>query len=92
MPTAYLPKLSYEHRGQLWRHFVSTMNDTAGKPVAEIPAGAVIGFAHRRLKRSGVSDYQGELYALYLVAELRRCLIPAYGSVSLKPRRMPLGL
>lgn len=72
VPAAYLTGLSYEHQGQVWEHFVSTMSDTAGIYVAETPAGAVIGFAHGGPERSGAGDYRGELYALYLLAAYQR--------------------
>jgi len=72
VPAAYLRDLSYERQGQVWGDFISTLRDATGLYVVETAAGAVIGFAHGGPERSHRGDYQGELYALYLLAAYQR--------------------
>jgi GNAT superfamily N-acetyltransferase len=72
VPAAYLAGLSYEPQGQFWEYIVSTLSGAAAVYVAESATGQVVGFAASGPERSGNGVYQGELYAIYLLAAYQR--------------------
>lgn len=72
VPADYLANLSYEQRGQVWGHHLSTLSGAAAMYVAETTAKEVVGFAHSGPERNGNTIYTGELYAIYLLAAYQR--------------------
>lgn len=77
VPNAFLENLSYERREVWWRHQLSEDRSSIFF-VAESPAGEVVGFASGGPKLGEkYPDFEGELYAAYLLAEHQR---RGYGS------------
>ncbi|GHO54669.1 GNAT family N-acetyltransferase [Ktedonobacter robiniae] len=74
VPDAYLAALSYERREQMW-HTILQMeqgDDAASFTyIAEDETGRVVAFVNGGRKRTGISGYDGELYAIYLLAEMQ---------------------
>ena len=79
VPAAYLKRLTYEGREQLWRENIS-VNEVF---VAENNDGQIVGFSSGGKERSGhYPDYKGELYAIYVLEDDQRSGI---GERLLKP-------
>lgn len=72
VPAGYLAGLSYERSQQNWRRGLTDPHSRSFYCVAENPAGLVVGFAAGGPERDGRADYQGELYALYLLQDYQR--------------------
>lgn len=72
VPDSYIATLNYEQREQKWREFFSTAGRTPFAYVAEDDDGQVVGFASGGSNREGDRDYDGELYAIYLLKEYQR--------------------
>jgi ribosomal protein S18 acetylase RimI-like enzyme len=66
VPDAYLDALNVDDRAQRWREGIASRN--AGVLVAE-DAAAVVGFAAGGKLREPIGDYDGELYAIYILRE-----------------------
>ena len=74
VPEAYLAGLSYERREQMWRTILQVEQGEGAASfsyVAEDETGQVIAFVNGGRERSGISGYDGELYAIYLLAEVQ---------------------
>lgn len=66
-----LSQLSVERRTVGWRTSLTEYADQNVVYVAEDDAGEVIGFASGGEERDGDPEFTGELYAIYLLAELQ---------------------
>jgi len=69
---SYLAALSYQQREQKWQEFFRATEDLQFAYVAEAENNQVIGFAAGGLNRNEEIDYEGELYAIYLLFEYQR--------------------
>jgi GNAT superfamily N-acetyltransferase len=67
VPEPYLAGLSYERSEQQWLRGLDNTTSPGIFMVAETDDGQVVGFANGGPEREGRNDYQGELYALYLL-------------------------
>jgi GNAT superfamily N-acetyltransferase len=68
----YLQNLSYRHRRDNWLDRLSRQDGSFFAYVAVNSAGKIVGFASGGRERAGDANYQGELYALYLLASAQR--------------------
>ncbi|MCA1010564.1 GNAT family N-acetyltransferase [Halobacillus halophilus] len=69
VPDDYLSSMTYENRTQKWKRLIKEQ----AVYVAEDNEGDIIGFSNGGQERSGnYPDYEGELYALYVVKEHQR--------------------
>ncbi|MGP4074704.1 GNAT family N-acetyltransferase [Halobacillus sp. K22] len=69
IPEEYLSSMTYESRTQKWKKIITKQTVY----VAENHERKIIGFSHGGQERSGnYPDYEGELYALYLLKEDQR--------------------
>ncbi len=68
---SFLDSLSYEQRERQWR---TALDRPDGGPIviAREPGAPVVGFAAGGPERSGRRDYDGELYALYVLEPYQR--------------------
>lgn len=74
VPDAYLAELSYERREQMWHTILQVeQGDVAASftYVAEDETGRVVAFVNGGRERASTSGYDGELYAIYLLAKMR---------------------
>src|SRR5262245_40319160 len=69
VPDDYLAGLTYEAAERRWRGWMSDPAHQSIILVAVNPAGEIVGFADGGKDRSSHKDYDGELYALYLLRE-----------------------
>ena len=67
VPDAYLDGLSVDRRAEMWRGEVVSRPQTGGVFVAVTDAGQVIGFSSCGPSREEDRDYDGELFAIYLL-------------------------
>ncbi len=67
VPDAYLASLSYEQRTHGWHTILCQSDSTRFVYVVEDDNEQIIGFALGGRERGGDPDYQGELYAIYLL-------------------------
>jgi hypothetical protein len=67
LPEAYLASLSPEERAGQWRSLLKDPGSTRFVLVVVNERGDVVGFAAAGPQRSDESEYQGELYALYVL-------------------------
>lgn len=68
LPDEVLENLSYEKREQSWQKvFDNSAKDSNFILVAEDKLGNIVGFANGGIERSGISGYQGELRAIYIL-------------------------
>jgi GNAT superfamily N-acetyltransferase len=72
VPADYLANLSHAQREQFWSNILSTPAPSGCVYVAEHDTGEIVGFASGGPERSGDTLYQGELYAIYLLARYQR--------------------
>jgi len=68
----YLQNLSYRRRRDNWLERLSQQDGSFFAYVAVNSAGKIVGFASGGRERAGDPDYQGELYALYLLPSVQR--------------------
>ncbi len=77
LPADFLDGLSYETREQRWRdsfaqagpqQFILVVEDAAGG-AATGSAASLVGFARGGPEREGTPGYDGEIYAIYVLAE-----------------------
>ena len=69
IPDVYLQQMTYESRETTWKNIISEQ----AVFVAETEAGEIIGFSNGGSERSGnYPDYQGELYAIYILEQFQR--------------------
>lgn len=72
-PDEVLANLSYEKREQCWHQvFQNCDRDRNFTFVAEDKLGRIIGFANGGVEREEIPDYQGELYAIYILENHQR--------------------
>lgn len=77
LPDSFLDALDAKVREEPWRERLAQPPEFGCTLVAEVnraadeDASAIIGFATGGPERDGVSGYDGELYAIYLLAEYR---------------------
>jgi GNAT superfamily N-acetyltransferase len=69
VPDDYLANLSYEEREGIWSRATSEAGHSSFVYVAEDEEGQVVGFASGGLNRTPATEYEGELYAIYLLEE-----------------------
>ncbi|WP_274651022.1 GNAT family N-acetyltransferase [Paenibacillus humicola] len=72
IPADFLQGLSYRSREERWRRRLEHPPDRSTLFVAEDHAGRILGFADGGPERSGDPEYDGELYAIYLLPEHQR--------------------
>ncbi len=73
LPAKVLQTLTYQKSENSWRRiFAEAPGADQFTYVAENPLGQIIGFASGVLEREGHSVYQGELYAIYMLAAHQR--------------------
>ena len=72
VPDAHLATLSYRHRESVWRQIISEQRSEESQFVAETDAGEVVGFANGGRELGGNADYDGELYAIHILAPHQR--------------------
>lgn len=70
IPDSFLDNLSYERSEAFWRDHLSTPAGIVC--VAENDESQIVGFATGGQEREGNTQYQGEVYAIYLLAEYQR--------------------
>jgi ribosomal protein S18 acetylase RimI-like enzyme len=68
----FLATLSYEHRTQVWSQNLSYPKNNGFLYVAESKPDEIVGFVAAGAEREGDPNYQGELYAIYLLHEVKR--------------------
>ena len=72
LPSDFLASLSYEEREQYWSRVLSASARTSFICVAEDEEGRIVGFASGGPERDGDAAYNGELYAIYVLAQCQR--------------------
>jgi ribosomal protein S18 acetylase RimI-like enzyme len=65
----YLAAMSYQQREEKWREFFQDTDHFQFAYVAEADNNQIVGFASGGVNRNEVTDYQGELYAIYILRE-----------------------
>ena len=68
----FLTALSYEQRTQVWSQNLSDPKNNGFLYVAESKPDEIVGFVAAGAVREGDPNYQGELYAIYLLHEVKR--------------------
>jgi L-amino acid N-acyltransferase YncA len=69
----FLERMSYEERENIWKRALGNTGSKQCIYVAENHHGEIVGFASGGKERSGnYPDFDSELYAIYLLAEVRR--------------------
>jgi len=66
---AFLDALSYEARTERWRENLNQAGPQQFTLVAEDDGGEVVGFAGGGPERDGTPGYDGEIYAVYVLAQ-----------------------
>src|SRR5262249_40551298 len=92
VPADYLATLSYAQREQFWRNVLSTPTPAGCVYVAVQDTGEIIGFASGGPERSGDAIYQGELYAIYLLAHYQRQGLGRHLTMAVAQRLLHRGL
>ena len=72
VPDAHLATLSYRHRDSVWRRIISRKRSDESQFVAETDAGEVVAFASGGRELAGDPEYDGELYAIYVLEPHQR--------------------
>jgi len=65
----YLSAMSFPKRKQNWEEFFQDTDHLQFAFVAEVENDQIIGFASGGVNRNETTDYQGELYAIYILRE-----------------------
>src|SRR5262245_16790059 len=65
----YLSVMSYTERERRWQEFFEEKDHFQFAYLAEEENGQIVGFASGGVNRSEIADYQGELYAIYILRE-----------------------
>ena len=92
VPADYLANLSYVRREQFWRDILSTPAHPGCVYVAAPDTGQIVGFASGGPERSGDAVYQGELYAIYLLARSQRQSLGRHLTMAVVKRLLQCGL
>ncbi len=69
LPATFLEALSYEARAERWRTNLGQASPQQFTLVAEDDGGEVVGFAGGGPERDGMPGYDGEIYAVYVLAQ-----------------------
>jgi GNAT superfamily N-acetyltransferase len=69
IPDEFLDNLPVERRAQKWMTTLANPDETYHLTFVAETKGKVMGFANYGRERGGDSEYQGELYAIYLLEE-----------------------
>jgi ribosomal protein S18 acetylase RimI-like enzyme len=69
IPDAYLDNLSYERRTNFWHQAIAHPANATFVYVAEDATDRIVGFASGGPPQSEQPDYQGELWAIYVLQE-----------------------
>lgn len=69
LPAEFLQNLSYESRQEQWRRALSDPSSRTRLCVMQEKGGAVGGFVAVGPERGELEDYDGELYAIYLLQQ-----------------------
>jgi ribosomal protein S18 acetylase RimI-like enzyme len=72
LPASVLSALSYEVRTERWRENLKQTGSQQFTLVAEDDRGEVVGFAGGGPERDGTPGYDGEIYAVYVLAQHQR--------------------
>jgi ribosomal protein S18 acetylase RimI-like enzyme len=72
LPAGFLDALSYEARTQRWRENLTQAGPQQFTLVAEDDACELVGFAGGGPERDGTPGYDGEIYAVYVLAQHQR--------------------
>jgi GNAT superfamily N-acetyltransferase len=72
LPHAYLARISCDERANAWARQLANPESKEFIYVADHPAKGIVGFASGGPERTGMSDYSGELCAIYLVKAAQR--------------------
>ena len=72
LPADFLDALSYEARTQRWRDNLAQAGPQQFTLVAQDDSGEVVGFAGGGPERDGTPGYDGEIYAVYVLAQQQR--------------------
>lgn len=67
LPSEFLQRLSYESREDQWRRALSDPSNRTRLYVMQETSGAIVGFVAVGPERGELEDYDGELYAIYLL-------------------------
>jgi len=73
LPASVLSALSYEARTERWRENLKQAGPQQFTLVAEDDGGEVVGFAGGGPERDETPGYDGEIYAVYVLAQQQRC-------------------
>jgi len=65
----YLSVMSYTERERRWQEFFEEKDHFQFAYLAEEENGQIVGFASAGVNRAEIADYQGELYAIYILRE-----------------------
>jgi len=72
LPQSYLAGLSYDERQSMWARALADRESKYFTFIAEKPSEGIVGFATGGPERSGMTDYSGELLAIYLLQSAQR--------------------
>lgn len=72
LPEDVLQDFSLDRRTHQWRKMLSDPTSPEVIYVAEVQEGSIVGFASAGPEREGDAVYNGELYAIYLLASAQR--------------------
>lgn len=72
LPDEVLAALSVEKRAAMWEKVVAEESETKHLLVAENEDSGIVGFAALGPEGSGQSDYEAELYAIYILEQYQR--------------------
>jgi ribosomal protein S18 acetylase RimI-like enzyme len=65
----YLSAMSYQERERKWQELFQAKDNFQFAYVAEVGNNRIVGFASGGINRNEATDYQGELYAIYILHE-----------------------
>ena len=71
VPDKVLARLSYDNRERFWHNVLTEHSSQNSVFVAEDSNGEIAGFASGGPEREGIEGYDGELYAIYLYADVQ---------------------
>lgn len=72
LPGEYLSGIKFEKRAPVWAEKLSDESRTEFVYVAETAGGRVVGFASGGPEREGDAEFDGELYAIYVLEDFQR--------------------
>jgi len=67
----FLAALSYERRTEVWSQNIADLQNGRFLYIAETRPGEIVGFVSAGPETEGDLDYQGELYAIYLLQQVQ---------------------